>query len=43
MNTKAQGFMEDHVNNLKAHKEKLLELALMLDSLSNENIAATNQ
>jgi hypothetical protein len=31
MNMKAQGFMEYHVNNLKAHKEKLLELVLMLD------------
>ncbi len=40
---KAQGFMEDHVNNLKAHKEKLLELVLMLDSLSNESIPANNK
>jgi hypothetical protein len=43
MNMKAQGFMEDHVNNLKAHKEKLLELVLMLDSLSNESIPANNK
>ncbi len=37
MNMKAQGLMEDHVNNLKTHKEKFWELVLMLDSLSNES------
>ncbi len=37
MNMKTQGLMEDRVNNLKAHKEKLLELVSMLDNLSNKN------
>jgi hypothetical protein len=40
---KAQGFMEDHVNNLKVHKEKLLELVLVLDSLLNESEATISQ
>jgi hypothetical protein len=35
--------MEDHVNNLKAHKEKLLELVLVLDSLLNESETTVSQ
>ncbi len=35
--------MEDHVNNLKAHKEKLLELVLVLDSLLNESETIVSQ
>lgn len=30
---KAQGLMEDHAKNLKFHKEKLLQLVLVLDTL----------
>jgi hypothetical protein len=35
--------MEDHVNNLDAHKEKVSKLVSVLDSLMNDNEDIANQ
>ncbi len=43
MNMRAQGLMEDCANNLKLHKEKFLQLVLVLDTLSNDLKSMVNQ
>jgi hypothetical protein len=43
MNMRAQGLMEDCVNNLKLHKEKFSQLVLVLDTLSNDLKFTVNQ